>query len=31
MALTERQQAQIAKTIREKNPDQLRLPGFLRT
>jgi transposase len=31
MALTERQQAQIAKLIREKNPDQLRLPGFLWT
>src|SRR5205807_1639579 len=25
------QQAQIAKAIREKNPDQLRLPGFLWT
>ena len=23
------QQAQVAKAIREKNPDQLRLPGFL--
>src|SRR5580658_2861750 len=30
-ALTDRQQAQIAKAIREKNPDQLRLPGFLWT
>src|SRR5271169_926154 len=30
-ALTARQQAQIAKAIREKNPDQLRLPGFLWT
>jgi transposase len=29
--LTPRQQAQIAKAIREKNPDQLRLPGFLWT
>ena len=30
-ALTPRQQAQIAKAIREKNPDQLKLPGFLWT
>ena len=30
-ALTPSQQAQIAKAIREKNPDQLRLPGFLWT
>jgi len=30
-ALSARQQAQIAKAIREKNPDQLRLPGFLWT
>jgi transposase len=30
-ALSERQQAQIAKAIREKNPDQLKLPGFLWT
>jgi transposase len=30
-ALSERQQAQIAKAIREKNPDQLRRPGFLWT
>jgi transposase len=30
-SLTARQQAQIAKAIREKNPDQLRLPGFLWT
>jgi len=30
-ALEPWQQAQIAKTIREKNPDQLRLPGFLWT
>ncbi len=29
--LTVRQQAQIARAIREKNPDQLRLPGFLWT
>ena len=29
--LAPRQQAQIAKAIREKNPDQLRLPGFLWT
>lgn len=29
--LTPRQQEQIAKAIREKNPDQLRLPGFLWT
>lgn len=29
--LSERQQAQIVKAIREKNPDQLRLPGFLWT
>ena len=31
MVLNQRQQAQIAKTIREKNPDQLHLPGFLWT
>jgi transposase len=31
MALLPWQQAQIAKAIREKNPDQLRLPGFLWT
>ena len=31
MALTPRQQAQIAKTIRGRNPDQLRLPFFLWT
>ena len=30
-ALAPWQQAQIAKAIREKNPDQLRLPGFLWT
>ena len=30
-ALTPSQQAQIAKAIREKNPDQLKLPGFLWT
>ena len=30
-ALTASQQAQVAKAIREKNPDQLRLPGFLWT
>jgi transposase len=30
-ALTASQQTQIAKAIREKNPDQLRLPGFLWT
>jgi len=30
-ALTAAQQAQIARAIREKNPDQLRLPGFLWT
>jgi len=30
-ALTARQQAQIAKAVREKNPDQLQLPGFLWT
>jgi len=30
-ALTASQQAQIAKAIREKNPDQLKLPGFLWT
>src|SRR5712692_636368 len=30
-ALSPRQQAQIAKAIAEKNPDQLRLPGFLWT
>ncbi len=30
-ALTASQQAQIAKAIREKNPDQLKLPGLLRT
>jgi transposase len=30
-ALAPSQQAQIAKAIREKNPDQLRLPGFLWT
>ena len=30
-ALTAWQQAQIAKAIRDKNPDQLRLPGFLWT
>jgi transposase len=30
-ALTPTQQALIAKAIREKNPDQLRLPGFLWT
>jgi transposase len=30
-ALTTRQQAQIAKAVRDKNPDQLRLPGFLWT
>lgn len=30
-ALTARQQAQIARAIREKNPDQLKLPGFLWT
>jgi len=30
-ALAPGQQAQIAKAIREKNPDQLRLPGFLWT
>lgn len=29
--LSSRQQAQIVKAIREKNPDQLRLPGFLWT
>ena len=28
-AITPRQQAQIAKAIREKNPDQPRLPGFV--
>lgn len=31
MVLSERQQKAIAKTIAEKNPDQLRLPGFLWT
>ena len=31
MVLNDRQQAQIATTIREKNPDQLHLPGFLWT
>ncbi len=31
MALQPWQQAQIAKTIRDKNPDQLQLPGFLWT
>jgi len=31
MSLTGMEQAQIAKAIREKNPDQLRLPGFLWT
>ena len=31
LALSERQQAQIVKTIREKNPDQLRLPFALWT
>jgi transposase len=30
-ALAPWQQAQIAKAIRDKNPDQLRLPGFLWT
>lgn len=30
-ALTPRQQDQIAKAIRDKNPDQLKLPGFLWT
>src|SRR5674476_1254933 len=30
-ALTPSQQAQIAKAIAEKNPDQLKLPGFLWT
>jgi len=30
-ALTASQQAQIAKASREKNPDQLKLPGFLWT
>jgi transposase len=30
-ALSVRQQAQIAKAVRDKNPDQLRLPGFLWT
>jgi transposase len=30
-ALSTRQQAQIAKAIEEKNPDQLKLPGFLWT
>ena len=30
-ALSAREQEQIAKAIREKNPDQLRLPGFLWT
>ena len=30
-ALTASQQAQIARAIREKNPDQLKLPGFLWT
>ena len=30
-ALTASQQAQISKAIREKNPDQLKLPGFLWT
>lgn len=30
-ALSKRQQAQIAKAIEEKNPDQLKLPGFLWT
>lgn len=30
-ALTSRQQDRIAKAIREKNPDQLKLPGFLWT
>lgn len=30
-ALTPSQQAQISKAIREKNPDQLKLPGFLWT
>jgi transposase len=30
-ALTARQQAQIARAIEEKNPDQLKLPGFLWT
>jgi transposase len=30
-ALTARQQAQIATAVRDKNPDQLRLPGFLWT
>lgn len=29
--LSERQQAQLVKAIREKNPDQLKLPGFLWT
>jgi transposase len=31
MALTRRQQEQIARLVRDKNPDQLRLPGFLWT
>jgi transposase len=31
MVLTPRQQTQIAKAIRDRNPDQLRLPGFLWT
>jgi transposase len=31
MALTTRQQERIARLVREKNPDQLRLPGFLWT
>lgn len=31
MSLTKRQQAVIARAIREKNPDQLKLPGFLWT
>lgn len=30
-ALTASQQAQIARAVRDKNPDQLRLPGFLWT
>ena len=30
-ALTPKQQAQIAKLIRDRNPDQLKLPGFLWT
>ena len=30
-ALSVRQQAELAKAIRDKNPDQLRLPGFLWT